>query len=286
MNRYASPSSRLQVGEQVEDLRLDRTVERGDRFVEHEQLGLARRARGRCRSVGVAHRTARAGSAPRARGRGRRARTPRAPASPISRERPAICSGSATIARAVMRGSSDEYGSWNTICTRRRIARKRAPRQVRDVVAVDADRPRDGSSSRTTRRATVDLPLPDSPTSPRVSPAASENDTSSTACTASAARGELLDQAVDLEQRAHDRPRPGRHLVGEEARGAVALAQRAQLGHRAPDTRPRPADSAGWNAHPDGSAVGIGRVARDRGEHRPRASSARGTDASSPRVYG
>ena len=41
-----------------------------------------------------------------------------------------------------------------------------------------------GSSSRATRRAVVDLPHPDSPTSPSVSPWAIANEMSSTACTA------------------------------------------------------------------------------------------------------
>ena len=38
-----------------------------------------------------------------------------------------------------------------------------------------------GSRRRMTQFATVDLPLPDSPTSPSISPGASENETSSTA---------------------------------------------------------------------------------------------------------
>ncbi len=40
-----------------------------------------------------------------------------------------------------------------------------------------------GSSSRRMHLATVDLPLPDSPTSPSSSPRPSVNDTPSTACT-------------------------------------------------------------------------------------------------------
>ena len=38
MNRYVSPSSLLQVLEQVEDLRLDRDVERGDRLVADDEV--------------------------------------------------------------------------------------------------------------------------------------------------------------------------------------------------------------------------------------------------------
>ena len=40
-----------------------------------------------------------------------------------------------------------------------------------------------GATSRSTQCATVDLPLPDSPTSPRISPGPSEKLTPSTACT-------------------------------------------------------------------------------------------------------
>ncbi|MEY9756203.1 hypothetical protein ABIE73_003598 [Bradyrhizobium yuanmingense] len=43
--------------------------------------------------------------------------------------------------------------------------------------------PEVGSTSRSTLRATVDLPQPDSPTRPSVSPVPSANETPSTACT-------------------------------------------------------------------------------------------------------
>ena len=42
MKRYESPSSLLQVVEQVDDAGLDRHVERRDRLVEDEQLGIER----------------------------------------------------------------------------------------------------------------------------------------------------------------------------------------------------------------------------------------------------
>ncbi len=48
--------------------------------------------------------------------------------------------------------------------------------------------PQVGSTSRSTLRATVDLPQPDSPTSPSVSPMPSEKLTPSTACTVPTAR--------------------------------------------------------------------------------------------------
>ena len=95
MNRYARPSSRLQVHQQVEDLRLDRPVERGDRLVEHEQLGFDHERAGDADAL-----TLTAGElvrvAPLVLGdRARPARTPRARACAISSLRPAMRSGSA-----------------------------------------------------------------------------------------------------------------------------------------------------------------------------------------------
>ena len=119
MNRYGEGEARLQVGEQVEDLRLDRHVERA-RPARRARGDPARaRARGRCPHAAAARPTARVGSdamcsAPSptsSKSSGTRAAT--------SRRRLATTSGSATIAPAVIRGSSDAYGSWNTICTRR-----------------------------------------------------------------------------------------------------------------------------------------------------------------------
>ena len=64
----------------------------------------------------------------------------------------------------VMRGSSDEYGSWNTIWIgrRRRKPRTSAPPRV-IVPSVSGDRP-------IAARARVDLPDPDSPTRPTTAP--------------------------------------------------------------------------------------------------------------------
>ena len=42
MKRYVSPRSLLQILQQVDDLRLDGDVERGDRLVEHEELRVRR----------------------------------------------------------------------------------------------------------------------------------------------------------------------------------------------------------------------------------------------------
>ncbi len=51
--------------------------------------------------------------------------------------------------------------------------------------------PEDGSTSRSTVRATVDLPQPDSPTMPSVSPPPTEKLTPSTACTVPTCRRKM-----------------------------------------------------------------------------------------------
>ena len=55
--------------------------------------------------------------------------------------------------------------------------------QPRDVLALNSTEPSVTSSSRTMQRASVDLPQPDSPTMPSVSPCRTSNETPSTACT-------------------------------------------------------------------------------------------------------
>ncbi len=115
----------LQIGQQVDDLRLHRHVERRDRLVADDQVG-ARRQRARDADALAlpagelvriaADRVARqAAPCPAA---ARRARSARARA-PM----PKLISGSARMSRTFMRGLSDENGSWNTTCTRRRSGR-------------------------------------------------------------------------------------------------------------------------------------------------------------------
>ena len=160
----------LQVPQQVQDLRLDRDVERRDRLVADDQLRLTARARARRRSAGAGRRRTRAGSGCSAPGSGRRVSSSSctrvfAPFGPVDRERRAddLADRLARVQRRVriledhlhlapqrpqLRAGSD--------------ARCRVPSK-RIVPAV-------GSSSRSIRRAVVDLPQPDSPTMPSVSP--------------------------------------------------------------------------------------------------------------------
>ena len=84
----------------------------------------------------------------------------------------------------VWRGLSEANGSWNTICSRlRRLRSARSGRAVRSSPS-NRMRPPDGSTSRRIVLPKVDLPQPDSPTRPIVSPRAISSDTPSTACTA------------------------------------------------------------------------------------------------------
>ena len=160
----------LQVLQQVDDLRLDRDVERADRLVADDELGVRARARGRCRCAGAGRPRTRAGSARRG------AASPTTSSSSRTRR---LCSarvpercttiGSAMMSPTVIRGLSEPYGSWKMICISRRSARSRSG-PARQALAVEADACRRSARSGDSMRPVVDLPQPDSPTSPSVSP--------------------------------------------------------------------------------------------------------------------
>ena len=95
-----------------------------------------------------------------------------------------MTNGSAMIVPTVLRGFSDEYGSWKIICISRRRSFSRAPLAVAISSPSNLIEPLVGSISRRISRAVVDLPQPDSPTIPSVSPRRTSNDTPSTARTA------------------------------------------------------------------------------------------------------
>jgi hypothetical protein len=83
----------------------------------------------------------------------------------------------------VMRGLSDAYGSWKTICSLRRRRRSSPPFIVVTSLPWNRTLPDVGSTSRSTERAVVDLPQPDSPTIPSVSPCRTSKLTPHTAWT-------------------------------------------------------------------------------------------------------
>ena len=85
------------------------------------------------------------------------------------------------MSRTVIRGFSDAYGSWKTICISRRtlrISRRSKCVMSRPLKMIFPDV---GSTSLMIVRDSVVLPQPDSPTSPIVSPALIERSTVSTA---------------------------------------------------------------------------------------------------------
>ena len=96
---------------------------------------------------------------------------------------PCTRNGSASVCPMVRAGFNEEYGSWNTICIRRRNAVSAAPRAASTSTPANVTRPRSGSISRSSARAAVLLPHPLSPTSPNASPAPTRNVTPSTART-------------------------------------------------------------------------------------------------------
>ena len=134
---YAMPSSRLQLDQQVEDLRAHRDVQRRDRLVAHQQRRPQRERAGDHDALPLAAgelvRIARA-RAPAA-ARPPPAAPPPARAAPAPRAMPRTSSGSPTAAPTVMRGLSEVAGSWNTICTSRphraAACARSAPRDLR-----------------------------------------------------------------------------------------------------------------------------------------------------------
>ncbi len=80
-------------------------------------------------------------------------------------------------------GFSEAYGSWNTICMSRRTPRSSSPPMVVSSRPRNFTEPDVGLCSCRMARPVVDLPHPDSPTTPRVSPASRCSETDETACT-------------------------------------------------------------------------------------------------------
>ncbi len=115
----ATSSSSLQLLQQLQDLILDRHVERRRRLVAEDQLRLCRRARSRSSRAGASRPTARAGTPRRAApDRGcRPAASARAPApSPARRDCPSRTSGSSAICSPTrITGLSAVIGSWKII---------------------------------------------------------------------------------------------------------------------------------------------------------------------------
>ena len=224
-------------------------------------------------------------------------------------------SGSAMIAPTVLRGFSDEYGSWKIICMSRRSRFSGAPFAAVMSAPSNATLPLVGSSRRSMRRAVVLLPQPVSPTMPSVSPRRTSSETPSTAWTAPSPRprtprdsGKCLTRSrisTRLSGRAHRRaarPRraPPRGACRRAARATARAAARSPAGMR-PRAGARPAplerrlDRRGGWAHVRAArmkrAAGrqvdeARRLPRDRHELAARSRSSVGIDPSRPHVYG
>ena len=163
----------------------------------------------------------------------------------------------------LLRGFSDEYGSWKIICISRRSGRMRALREARDVPAVEADRARrriEQPHHQPRGRRLAAARLADD--AERLAPAARSAITSSTAWTTPfAAREhalldrEVLRQVLDLDERR--RGRRGARALGR----AAALTLDAELDARS-RLRPDLALALG------GQVAGVEMAAGDRRERR------------------
>ena len=118
MKTMVRPNLRLEVGQQVEDLGLDRHVEGRDRLVADEQVGLGHQGPGDADALALAAgELARDGGRRRRRGRSRPPRASRCTLAARSSlvPRPQMTRGSATMSRTRRRGLSEEIGSWKII---------------------------------------------------------------------------------------------------------------------------------------------------------------------------
>ena len=201
----------------------------------------------RWRRAGAGRRKSRGWRGRRARGRGRRVRAgARSPPGASSRSAmPWMRSGSASAPPTVARGLKAASGSWNTIWMRRRTARSASPRSASRSTPPKSMRPASGSTRRSRTRASVDLPLPDGPTRPSVSPARDgdrhvvERDDAAAAARDRSSRCRWRQGAARSFRRLRDQRRRGKvDMAGDQGRGVGVLRMRQHIGSRA---RPRPA---------------------------------------------
>src|SRR3954449_6574989 len=141
-------------------------------------------------------------------------------------------SGSETMSRTVIRGFSDAYGSWKTICISRRTSR--ICRRLKRVISRPLKMifPAVGSTSLISVRDSVVFPQPGSPTRPSVSPAMIERPTAWSARVHRPAPLPRHDRAVDAVDRM-DLPDGPLHDPGLDREGLVEALD-------AQDLLPRP----------------------------------------------
>src|SRR5690349_15173609 len=93
-----------------------------------------------------------------------------------------MTSGPSRMAPIFLRGLSEPYGFWNTICTVLRSLRTCDGLTFTASLPASSRRPALGFSISATTRASVDLPQPDSPTTASVRPASTAKEMPPTAC--------------------------------------------------------------------------------------------------------
>ena len=308
MKRYVSAELAPAVAQQVQDLRLDRDVERGDRLVADDELRAEReRARDADALALAARELVRVALPPRRRaGRPARAAPPRASSSSA----PARDAVHVRAARPRCRppscaGSASEYGSWKMICMR---AAERAQRGARRARAGRAPskrtlRRRSARSSRRTQpRRASSCRSPTRRRAPSVSPGATSKRTPSTACTAPTGRREAgrrapgsASRSVAAPRRAARAPRPLTRAPRQRGRAARPRARHgpssAQRARALADDRRRLARAARQHlaraarveAQPGGRWSAAGTVPGI-GREPPRATPRRGSERSRPRA--
>ena len=226
--------------QQVEDLRLHHHVERGRRLVGEQRPAARRRGPSRSRPAGACRRTARAGSAAPPAAGARPARADRAPGPrPPAPGRPRAAGiGSAICQPMVLTGLNAFCAPWKTIaiCFQRRRMKPFSPPASRSTPssrtcpatsALGGSRPISAS-------IVVVLPHPDSPTSPKRSPASRRKSTPRTACTFGDAAGRV---EPDVEVVHLEAARAGAH---RRRRGAAQPGHGRRLDSRRRATPARP----------------------------------------------
>ena len=91
--------------------------------------------------------------------------------------------GSAMMSKIGMRGSREAIGSWNTTCRSRRIVNFSLRPSFEVSLPNTSIEPPLGAARFSTSSSVVDLPHPDSPTRPKVSPSRTSRSIPSTANT-------------------------------------------------------------------------------------------------------
>ena len=203
MKRIVRSYSCFQVLEEVEDLGLHRHVEGGDDLVAHQQLRLEDQGPGDADALALAARELARAARPVDVGvdahlveHGSDVST-RSSLDPIFQ----MVSGSDTMSMTRRRGFSEEIGSWKIICTCVRSARRSPRLRLVSSVSPKPIVPDVAFSTWTIARPVVDLPHPDSPTRPSVSPWRRAKVMPATACTVCVALAERDVQVLDGQQR-------------------------------------------------------------------------------------